>query len=82
MPSEPDTLISALASAEQEGDLLYGALPISRHLGLTERQVRHLHETGRMPSFKVGHIVCARRSTLNTWLAEQEAKARGGGTND
>lgn len=58
-------------------DLLYGAGPISRFMGLTEKQVRHRIEAGQIPSFKIGGTICARRSSLNSWLAEQEAKGKG-----
>ncbi|MDH2091130.1 DNA-binding protein [Rhizobium pusense] len=55
-----------------EPDLLYGAPAIAAHMGLTQRTVYHLHECGEFPTFKIGGKVCARRSTINNWLAEIE----------
>ena len=54
-------------------DLLYGVPSIAEFLGLRDRQVRHLCEIGRLPTFKIGGKICARRSTISDWLAEQEA---------
>ena len=55
------------------GDLLYGVPAIADFLGLRVRQARHQCETGRVPTFKLGQIICARRSTLWRWLGEQES---------
>lgn len=64
-----DTTIEAV-------DLLYGVPAISAATGLTEAAIYHLHKRDDFPTFKIGGKVCARRSTLNAWLAEQEAKAK------
>jgi excisionase family DNA binding protein len=45
-------------------DLLYGANAIADFLGVKRSVVYHLIETRRLPSFKVGKVVCARRSTV------------------
>jgi len=45
-------------------DLLYGATAIADFLGVKRSVVYHLIETRRLPSFKVGKVVCARRSTV------------------
>ena len=58
-----------------DGDLLFGVPKIADFLGVTERQARHQCESGRLPTFKMGQIICSRRSTLWRWLAEQEAAA-------
>lgn len=67
-----------MADPQTDRDLLYGVPAIADHLGLTSRQARHLADTGAVPTFKLpgNKIVCARRSTLNAWLAEREAAAR------
>jgi len=67
-------------SDESDSDLLYGVPRIARHLGLSDRQARHLAETGAIPTFKLpgNKIICARRSTLNAWLGEREAAGREG----
>jgi excisionase family DNA binding protein len=66
----------------ETSDLLYGATAIANWLGLTERQVRDRINKGEIPSFRIGGTICARRSTLATWLAEREtaAKERGRST--
>lgn len=64
---------------EQENksaDLLYGCPAIAAFLGLSEHATYHLMRKQDFPSFKLGGKVCARPSSLNEWLAEQEAKAR------
>lgn len=64
--------------SEPQSDLLYGVPAIAAHLGVSARQARHLGETGAIPTFKLpgNKIICARRSTLNAWLAEREALSR------
>ncbi len=56
-------------------DLLYGASAIAAYLGVKRGVVYHLIETNRLPHFKVGKTVCARRSTLARAIAELEAEA-------
>jgi excisionase family DNA binding protein len=53
-------------------DLLYGAAKIAEYLGVKRAVVYHLVETGRLPSFKVGSVVCARRSKLIAALERLE----------
>ena len=55
-------------------DLLYGAHAIAEFLGIKERAAYHLCETKRIPFFKIGKTVCARRSTLAARIAELEAE--------
>lgn len=63
------------ARKADEPDLLYGVAAIAGHLGMTAKQVYHLHDKGELPTFKTGAIVCARRSTLAKHFAAQEAAA-------
>ena len=56
-------------------DLLYGAHAIAEFLGIKERAAYHLIETRRIPFFKIGKTVCARRSTLAARIAELEAES-------
>ena len=60
-------------------DLLYGFEAIGSFLGITPRQAKHRAAAGDMPTFKLGHHVCARRASLREWLAEEEASARAEG---
>ena len=66
------------AKDETMSDLLSGVEAIANHLNMTRRQIYHLHETGELPTFKLGAKVCARRSTLAKHFAAQEAAARHG----
>ena len=55
-------------------DILRGAEAIDEYLGFPRRAVYHAVSKGHLPSFRVGDIVCARKSTLAAWIAQQEAK--------
>lgn len=58
-------------------DLLRGADEISEFLFGTRsvrRKVYHLAETSRLPVFKLGSLLYARRSVLLDWIAEQEKR--------
>ena len=61
---------------KESPDLLYGIDAIARHLGITPRQTKHRCATTDLPTFRMGRNVCARRSSLDRWLAEREAAAR------
>jgi excisionase family DNA binding protein len=56
-------------------DILRGADAIAGFLGFPRRSIYHAVAKGHIPSFRVGDIVCARRSTLTAWIAEQERAA-------
>ena len=58
------------------GDLLLGAAAIAGYLGINARQAYRLIYSGVLPTFKLGSAVSARRSSLNLWLAEQEAASK------
>lgn len=62
--------------ADAKSDLLLGANAIADHLGITRRQTYRLVYDNHIPTFKVGGTVAARKSSLNAWLAQQEADAR------
>ncbi|EYR81851.1 hypothetical protein [Shinella sp. DD12] len=64
-------------STNEKADLLYGVASIAKHLGITERRALYLKEKGSIPTFQIDRTVCARKTSLNAWLAEQEAKGRG-----
>jgi excisionase family DNA binding protein len=54
-------------------DLLHGIRGIAEHTGLPERRVLYLVETGRIPVFRLGRRVHARRSELDRALRAQAA---------
>lgn len=60
-------------------DLLRGAAEIAEFVfgnAAERRRVYHLatevKEESRIPVFRLGNLLCARRSTLLRWIAEQE----------
>lgn len=56
-------------------DILKGAAAIAAFLfgsATRRREVYHLVEKGSIPTFKLGSTICARRSTLTTWIAQME----------
>lgn len=53
-------------------DILKGAEAIAGFLGLTRRAVYHAIDTGRIPTFRIGSNVFARKSTLLQWIESQE----------
>jgi hypothetical protein len=62
--------------ASLAGDILYSAYGIAMFLygdAKLRRKVYNLIETGRLPHFRLGATVCARKSVLVAWIAEQEA---------
>lgn len=61
-------------------DLLTGADEVAAFLfgsAKERRRVYHLVETSRIPVFRLGSKVCARRSVLMKWVAEQEQRSVG-----
>lgn len=63
-------------STDDPPDILKSAAEIAAFLfGTTarRREVYHLVEQGALPHFKLGSIICARRSTLMKWIAQMEA---------
>lgn len=58
-------------------DMLRGAEEIALFLfgARTERRkVYHLAATSHLPTFKLGSMICARRSVLLRWIEEQELR--------
>lgn len=59
-------------------DILRGADQIAEFMfgdAKMRRQIYHLAEKKKLPHFRMGNILCARRSTLLAWIAEQEKAA-------
>ncbi len=59
----------------EELDLLTGAEAIAAFMRVKPRRVYHLAETQRLPVFRLGTTLCARRSTLLRWIEEMERAA-------
>jgi len=57
-----------LRGAEEIAEFLYG----DRRL---RRRVYHLVATSRLPVFRLGSLICARRSQLVHWVEEMEGRS-------
>jgi hypothetical protein len=58
-------------------DLLRGAEEIAQFLfgdQKLRRQVYHLAATSTLPTFKLGSMICARKSVLLKWIEDQEGR--------
>lgn len=72
--SDPDQ--APPTSGSIAGDILYGADEIAAFLYGSKddrRTVYHLARTKRIPHFRVGMSICARKSVLLAWIAGEEA---------
>ncbi|TGP88918.1 MULTISPECIES: DNA-binding protein [unclassified Mesorhizobium] len=56
-------------------DILEGAAAIAAWTGFKRRAVYHAVANGHLPHFRMGETVCARKSTLLAWIAQQEGRA-------
>lgn len=70
-----ETKIMKAANDNLAADMLRGADAIAGYLGLPRRTVYHAVAKGHLPHFRIGETVCARKSSLLTWIAEQEGAA-------
>jgi hypothetical protein len=62
-------------------DLLRGAEEIAEFLygdGKLRRRVYHLIATSNLPVFKLGAMLCGRKSVLIQWVRDQEARHANG----
>ncbi|SEQ96686.1 hypothetical protein SAMN05216548_109151 [Faunimonas pinastri] len=62
--------------ANEGANLLYGVPAIAAFLNITPRQAHHQIEKGGLPTFRIGGVICARKSSLNDWLEAMETAAR------
>jgi hypothetical protein len=67
--TDPETEFAKdmLRGADEIATFLYG----SRAL---RRKVYHLVATSNLPVFKLGSVICARKSVLITWISDQELR--------
>ena len=64
----------------ERGDILYGAEEISAFLFGDRKFRRRVYSKiakNKLPTFRIGANVCARKSTLLEWIAKQEEQAQG-----
>jgi len=67
--------------SELQNDILRGADEIAAVLygdKRLRRRVYHLAATQRLPVFRLGQVICARRSKLLAWIEKQEEAATAG----
>jgi hypothetical protein len=65
----------SVVETEFSKDLLRGARAIAEFLcgdGKQRRMVYHLAATSNIPVFKLGSMLCARKSVLIKWIEDQE----------
>ena len=53
-------------------DILKGADEIADFLGMDRRAIYFAVSKGRLPTFRIGSGVFARKSTLIAWISERE----------
>jgi hypothetical protein len=59
-----DTAQPIADTKKPTADLLYGVPAIAEFLGMTPAAVYHLAAQKRIPTFKVGKTICARRARI------------------
>ncbi len=62
--AQPETVVIG------ETDLLYGVAQIACYLGLAEGRARYLCESGGIPTFKKGRIICSRKTAIEASLPD------------
>ncbi|MFU8778233.1 MAG: hypothetical protein ACNA7M_11260 [Roseovarius sp.] len=76
-PRSLDTLTQTATEANLGDDLLHGADAIAKFMfgdAKHRRKVYYLtgEATKGLPHFKMGSLICARKSTILNWIAQQE----------
>lgn len=67
LPADNPLADDLLRGAEAIADFLYGDSG-------QRRKVYHLAETSRLPIFRLGSVLCARRTVLLHWINQQEQR--------
>ena len=74
---EPHTVPNDTTHPELADDLLRGAEEIAKFIFGAERgsrrKVYYLAECCRLPVFRLGSVLCARKSVLVSWISGQES---------
>lgn len=82
----PTEAVPQKAKAELADDILEGADAIAEFLfrganedqrGRNRRKIYHLAQSSRLPLFRLGSMLCARKSKLLEFIAAQENRALG-----
>jgi hypothetical protein len=64
---DPEFAADILRGAEEIAQFLYGDR-------MMRRKVYHLAATSHLPVFKLGSMICARKSVLLKWVEDQETR--------
>ena len=72
VPAEPCLADDLLRGADEIAEFMFN----DRRLA---RRVYHIAATSKFPTFKLGAVLCARKSKLMHWIEEQEAASIGQG---
>ena len=78
-PLPNPTSVQNSATTDLADDLLRGADEIAEFIFCargSRRKVYYLAETSHLPVFRLGAVLCARRSVLLRWIAGQESRVR------
>jgi hypothetical protein len=67
MSEQADFAQDLLRGAEEIAEFLFGDQKL-------RRQVYHLAATSTLPTFKLGSMICARKSVLLKWVEDQEGR--------
>jgi len=68
--SDEDLATDILRGADELAQFLFGSRD-------QRRKVYHLAATSNLPVFKLGSMICARKSILLKWIIEQESRHTG-----
>jgi hypothetical protein len=71
-PSQAGDTPGKIDRATTNDDILHGADQIGAYLNVSARRCFHMLENGFIPSFKLGARWAARKSRLDSFMAEQE----------
>lgn len=68
-PESPELADDLLRGADEIASFIFGERG-------SRRKVYYLAETSHLPVFRLGAVLCARKSVLLRWIAGQESRVR------
>jgi hypothetical protein len=69
-PSSPELADDLLRGADEIAAFIFGKTRSNR------RKIHYLAETSRLPVFRLGAVLCARKSVLLGWISGMESRVR------
>lgn len=67
-----------MSYASVNTDILRGSKAVAEYLGVSDRFIQEVARNGRLPHFRLGSMICARKSTLLAWIADSERRTAAG----